>query len=203
VPETSSPPHTDYRRDHTTETGPPEIDHGSERVAQNGSQDSMEHVYGDVNQNYFAEWDARVPPDFPDSPSDLAAARQQPPDYPQEDQWRDRQAQPGERLWTAPKESQNPQDPVGYTNYGVFEGDLNDVHKDAEAYREMAQMKDTPSRLDCYEFKRSCEIATAPVQANDVRGSGGTEQVFIPGMQKRIDDGTLVLVGSYKFDPRS
>jgi hypothetical protein len=156
-----------------------------------GGEDSPpERVFGSGTREEFAEWDECVPIEL--SPSDQAAARQ--PDG--EDQWADRTAGEGERVWMAPYENSE------HSGFGVMEGDLNDVAYDGEAYRQGVQMGRQPEHLECYEFQRPCEIAVAPTEANTQHGEGGIEQAYIPNVDERIADGTLKFLDSYDFDPR-
>ncbi|HWY90240.1 MAG TPA: hypothetical protein VNY31_06165 [Solirubrobacteraceae bacterium] len=162
---------------------PPEKPEGSDDTPQ-------ENAFADVSREEWAEWENRVPSEF--SPSDQAAARQ--PDA--EDQWADRTAGEGEQVWMAPY------DDGKHSGFGVMEGGLNDVAYDGAAYRQGVQMGRQPERLECYELQRPYEIAVAPTEANTQYGDGGIEQAYIPDVDKRIEDGTLKLLGSYDFDPR-
>jgi hypothetical protein len=154
-----------------------------------------EGVFGSGTREEFAEWDERVP--IESSPSDQAAARQ----TDAEDQWADRTAGEGERVWMAPHENSE-HSGLEHSGFGVMEGDLNDVAYDGAAYQQGVQMGRQPERLECYEFQRPCEIAVAPTEANTQHGEGGIEQAYIPEIEERIADGTLEFRGSYDFDPR-
>jgi hypothetical protein len=164
------------------QTPPPEEHDGGEDTPREG-------VFGTGTREEFAEWDERVP--IESSPSDQAAARQ--PDA--EDQWADRTAEAGERVWMAPYDNGE------HSGFGVMEGDLNDVAYDGAAYQQGVQMGRQPEQLECYELQRPCDIAVAPTEANTHYGDGGIEQAYIPDVDERIADGTLKRLDSYDFDP--
>lgn len=159
----------------------------------------------------YRKYDQQAPYDYEPSASDQVLARQglNNFDFPNQDPWQDAQVNPDTGLTIEPGEISS----VGvlmaknkegeFTGFGVLEGNLHvdrpdllaggeDVAFDPQAYKEGVQIRQSPDRLYYFEFQKPCDIAVAKTEANIQNGEGGIDQVFVPHIKERMDDGTLV-----------
>ena len=137
----------------------------------------------------------------PDSPAGLAAAWQSGPTYPHADRWFNARLGAGDEIG-AGSVSMNPD--LRFSGFAVTRDVVDDVGTDAQRLYEGVQAQAYQGtyrdQLTVFRATDDVDVAVSYALQNTQHGAGGLRQLFLPEMQRLVDDGVLEVVERRAMD---
>jgi hypothetical protein len=131
----------------------------------------------------------------PDSPAGLAAAWQTGPTYPHPDRWFNARLPAGDEIG-AGSVSMNPD--LRFSGFAVTRDVVDDVGTDAQRLYEGVQAQPWRGtyrdQLTVFRANADVDVAVSYALQNTQHGAGGLRQLFLPEMQRLVEDGVLEVV---------